>query len=376
MMEIASHIQLDENWRVLLQFLPPGWELKARELGAVTRQRKIPSAEILLRILFIHLAEGYSLRETVIRAKDAKLADISDVALYKRLKASSEWLRWLAERLACERYGISGKPNWLNRFFVRIVDSQIIAEHGNTGSDWRLQYSIGLSGFMCDHFQVTDLHTGGNFRSFPVRAGYLLIGDQGFDDVEGLEYVMKNRGDFLVRGSSGIFRSLQDEEAVSFLRENVRHLEYGEIGDFDLSFRFPNDRLQKIRVCAIKISPEAARRSEDATGPGMRGMPGTPGVTNDETTGLPGYLFVITSVDREVLSGAEVLSVYRMRWQVGVAFRRLRSLLELGLLPKTDPESARAWLYGKMVVALLLDALAETGCASFPWGYPLRQRPG
>jgi len=374
-MEIASHIQLDENWRVLLQFLPPGWELKARELGAVTRQRKIPSAEILLRILFIHLAEGYSMRETVIRAKDAHLADISDVALYKRLKASSEWLCWLVERLACERHGIFEKPYWLNRFFVRIVDSQIIAEHGNTGSDWRLHYSIGLSGFFCDHFQVTDQNTGETFRNFPVRTGYLLIGDPGFGDVDGLEYVMENRGDFLVRGSSEILRSLQDEVAVSFLRENIRHLEYGEIGDFDLSFRFPNDRLQKIRVCAIKNSPEAARRSEDTTGLGMRGMLEIPGVTNDETTGLPGYLFVITSVDREVLSGSEVLSVYRMRWQVRVAFRRLRSLLELGLLPKTDPESARAWLYGKMVVALLLDALTETGCASSPWGYPLRQRP-
>jgi len=86
-------MKIDENWKFLLQFLPQGWEQKARELGALTRQRKIMSAEILLRILLIHLADSCSMRETVVRAKESQLADISDVALFKRLKASAEWLR-------------------------------------------------------------------------------------------------------------------------------------------------------------------------------------------------------------------------------------------------------------------------------------------
>jgi hypothetical protein len=41
----------DANWKLLVQFLPEGWENKAQELGALTRRRKIVSAETLLRIL-------------------------------------------------------------------------------------------------------------------------------------------------------------------------------------------------------------------------------------------------------------------------------------------------------------------------------------
>jgi hypothetical protein len=153
---MVNGMQLDEDWKFLIQFLPEGWEKKARELGAVTRQRKIISAEILLRILLIHLADGCSMRETVVRAREAHLADISDVALFKRLKASSEWLRWISVNLAENVHGITEKPPWLKDFNVRIIDASVISEPGSTGSDWRLHYSIELFGVI----------TGINFRTF------------------------------------------------------------------------------------------------------------------------------------------------------------------------------------------------------------------
>ena len=51
--------------------------------------------DVLLRMLMLHVAQGYSLRETVVRAKPANWTDISDVALLKRLRNSEEWLRLL-----------------------------------------------------------------------------------------------------------------------------------------------------------------------------------------------------------------------------------------------------------------------------------------
>ena len=41
--------------------------------------------------------------------------------------------------------------------------------------------------------------------------------------------------------------------------------------------------------------------------------------------------------------------------------------MQLGQLPKTDPESCRAWLYGKMLYALLCYAIVDKG-RSFPHG--------
>jgi hypothetical protein len=40
-------------------------------------------------------------------------------------------------------------------------------------------------------------------------------------------------------------------------------------------------------------------------------------------------------------------------------------------LPKHDAQSAKAWLYGKLFVALLTDKLIQEARAFSPWGYEL-----
>ena len=50
------------------------------------RSRGIIVPETLLRLFLLHVARGYSLRETAVRAREAGLATISDVGLLKRLR--------------------------------------------------------------------------------------------------------------------------------------------------------------------------------------------------------------------------------------------------------------------------------------------------
>jgi hypothetical protein len=89
----------EEDWKVLASLLPAGWQQLARQSGAIERLRGFPSRDVLLRMLMLHVARGYSLRETVVRAKLANWTDISDVALLKRLRNGEEWLRLLCMEL-------------------------------------------------------------------------------------------------------------------------------------------------------------------------------------------------------------------------------------------------------------------------------------
>lgn len=57
----------------------------------------------------------------------------------------------------------------------------------------------------------------------------------------------------------------------------------------------------------------------------------------------------------------EILQWYRIRWQVELVVKRLKSLAQLGHLPKSDAQSARAWLYGKLFVVLLTEQLMRRG---------------
>jgi len=66
-----------------------------------------------------------------------------------------------------------------------------------------------------------------------------------------------------------------------------------------------------------------------------------------------------------------VLELYRLRWQIELAFKRMKSILGLGHLPKKDPVSARAWLHGKIFASLLVERMVEAADTFSPWGYRL-----
>ena len=120
--------------------LPEGWEERARACGAVARLRGFASPEALLRTLLLHVARGYSLRETVVQAKAAGLAEVSDVALLKRLRKAETWLRELCLTLLQENQVrvAAGEPSRV----LRLMDATVVKEPGPTGSLWRLHYSL------------------------------------------------------------------------------------------------------------------------------------------------------------------------------------------------------------------------------------------
>ena len=83
------------------------------------------------------------------------------------------------------------------------------------------------------------------------------------------------------------------------------------------------------------------------------------------------YVYVFTTVPDDLLSSTEVLELYRGRWQIETCFKRLKSIMGFGHLPKYDPRSCRAWLYGKLVVALLAERMVDSAQRFSPWGYEL-----
>src|SRR6266851_10432811 len=93
---------LDEDWNLLLGLLPPQWQQQSVLTGACERLRGFATTSDLLRTLLLHVGRGYSLRETVVRAKAAGIAEVSDVALMKRLQKAEEWLRRLCVSLLQE----------------------------------------------------------------------------------------------------------------------------------------------------------------------------------------------------------------------------------------------------------------------------------
>ena len=85
------------------------------------------------------------------------------------------------------------------------------------------------------------------------------------------------------------------------------------------------------------------------------------------------YVLVFTTLPKQRATTGQVLECYRLRWQIELTFKRLKSIVQLGHVPKHDDRSSRSWLYGKLFVALLSQKLARVGSAISPWGYYLQE---
>lgn len=356
-----------EDWQFLLTFLPPGWQEKARELGAVQRYRRFDNPEALLRTLLIHLATGCSLRETAVRARQGHISQVSDVALLKRLKAAGDWLRWMAAGVM--QTWVTKQPQAIfgEKLRLRIIDGSTIQEPGSTGTTWRLHYSIVLPTLQCNEVHVTSPKTGESFQRYLVRPGDLFLGDRGYARREGISHVLQGGGQVLVRTNLTNLPLVRESGLPFPLLEHLRTLTGTELGDWEVYVPH-GDQLIPGRICALKknkLATEKARRRarESSRKQGYRPRP--------ETLEAAAYTFVFTTLPQDACKPARILEMYRGRWQVELAFKRLKSLLGLGHLKKTDAEVAQAWLQGKLLVAFLIEALITSAERFFPWGYPL-----
>jgi len=356
-----------DDWQFLLTFLPAGWQDQAKALGAIQRCRKFGQPETLLRTLFIHLADGCSLRETAVRAKHGNIVDISDVALLKRLKAAGAWLQWMAAGVMQKWIDKQPEAIFGDKLRLRLIDGTTVQEPGSTGSTWRIHYSILLPSLQCNEVHVTSPKVGESFKRFTVQPGDVFLGDRGYAHRDALLYVLEGGGHVLVRINLTNLPLLDEHGATFPLLERLRTLSGTKLGDWDV--RLPTeDRLIPGRLCALKKNRQAAERARLQA---LRESQKKGHKVRPETLEAAQYTFVFTTLPGDAFSPAKILEMYRGRWQIEIVFKRLKSLLGLGHLKKTDVVLSKAWLQGKLLVAFLIEALVAAAERFFPWGYPL-----
>jgi hypothetical protein len=360
---------MDEEWCVVATLLPDGWRELARESGAMRRARGgITSPEALLQLLLLHVATGLSLKQAVARAHVQGLVAVTDVALLKRLRSSEGWLRELARRMFQEsRFArISATAPEGRR--LRAVDATTVEEPGATGTDWRVHYCLSLPDLRCDFYELTDVHGAETYKRVPVAPGDIILGDRGYCQRQGVAHVLQQRGDVIVRLNSTNFPLLARERDEPFaLLPHLRRLKDCRPGEWAVRFETA-DRTWNARLCAVRKSEAAAEKAKRkiqqvASKKGKRLLP--------DTLEFAEYVFVLATLDDHLLSTSEVLELYRARWQIELCFKRLKSLLRLGHLPKRSDASARAWIQGKLLTVLLIERLIAESTFFSPWGFAL-----
>ena len=380
---------MDEDWAILASLLPSGWRDLARSTGAVRRLRGFGSVDDLLRSLLLHVGRGLSLRDTAAMASASGLAQVSDVAMMKRFRAAAPWFHALCRQMVAGRLAEGGCLDEAENaerlaaaqgYSMHLVDATHVAEPGRTGSHWRLHYALAFPGLACRHVDlgpVVGAGTSEGFERFPAAPGICLIGDRGYCKAGGIASVVDRGGDVLVRCQPRRL-ALRDPQG----------------GPLDLDARlraWPQDRLIDSWPCRIERTgnrPPAApiegrlilvKRSKASTAAAVARAK-RKAVTNqaqiqEHTLLYAGWFMLFTTLPEEQFDAPACCAWYRLRWQIELAFKRLKSLAQLGHLPKHDQASVEAWLYGKLLAGLLAQALIRHSQALSPWGYPAHRLP-
>jgi hypothetical protein len=372
-LESTERLSVGEDFGYVLRLLPEGWQAKAKELGALRRCRKVQSAEVLLRVLLIHLAEGCSLRETALRAARGQIAQLSDVAIMDRLRLSGSWFRWMNVGLV-QRW-IEREPRRLygTQRRINLVDATRIQEPGPTGSSWTLHYCIELVSLACRQWVVTDWQGNGeSFWRFKPQAQELYIADRAYGTRAGIATFRRAGAEVLVRFALDNLPLLQPSSHKRFnLLSRLARLQATQLGDWLVQLEYEKERFTG-RVCAVKRSRQAA---EQAIKKFLLTSKRKGQQPKASTLEAQRYVFVFTTLSPAELSAKQALELYRGRWQIELVFKRLKSILQMGHLRKIDADSALAWIEGKLFVALLLEALLRQAESFFPWGFPLDSSP-
>ena len=352
----------------VLARLPPDLDLEslARETKALRRRRGLRSAAALLRLSLAWSCGGQSLQSVAAWAAEQGIAALTDEALIQRLHQAGPFLRAVSNRLLP---GAGACPAWRGRTF-RIADSSSLSQRGSKGTDWRIHavYDLGQGGF--SHVEITDTHGGEALdRGQPV-AGEIRVGDRGYANAQAWQRYLEacpDGVDFIVRMRWNTIR-LHDAAGelfnlIDWLRDRPADAEIHEV-----TVRVQSGQRQEpleIRLIARRKTQEAIEKANKS----LRQQASRKQTRLDPRSLIAAeYLVLATSLSAEEFPAEEVLSAYRLRWQIELAFKRLKSLMRIDKLPTRTEAGTQCWLYAHLIVALLCDDLSQDLLESFPSG--------
>lgn len=342
-----------ENIAVLMAELPKDYEEDCLKQGAITRKRGISNPADLMMLSMFHLQNGCSLLEISEIARITRLGEMSDVAFMKRFEKCANWFRGINEKIASSCLVDYQKPAWIENRTVVAVDASDVTEKGRSGRTYRLHFALDVFRMISLEHNITTNKVGEGLCNFKLQPGYLVVADRGYTNIKGIEHCRKSGAEYIMRLRKNSFTVRNDQGEKIDLLELFRKLKPEQCADFAaFATNLDGDKIP-IRICAKRKTEEAILLTQKKT---RRKESKRQFTVSEETKNFNEYIVLVTNLDGAV-SAEEILSTYRLRWQVEIYFKRLKSILDFGELPKRRPDSVVAWLNGKLMIALLIEIL-------------------
>ena len=350
-----------DSWTTeLVPRLPATLDAQARTLKAFQRARAFGCPSELLRGLLVYALSPFGLRWLGAWGVLSDVADLSAAGWHDALIRASAWLLWLMGELLLA----NDRPVWITqriRGRVWVVDASMLGQVGQPGDAWRLHMAFDLIAGQVGQVHLTDRYTGERLDHFQLRPGDLVLLDAGYGYRSTLASAQRQGSDVLVPFSpstcplaDGWGRALdvggwllQDGPAI---RSRTAWWAYdGQRG--------------QVRIVAKRLSAHERQAAERR----LRRKAQKHGrAVSAVALFLCGWLLLLTTLRADSWTDAEVLWLYRARWQVELLFKRMKQLLRLGQIRSTSPAGATATMRALLVAWLLQEQASAALRALLP----------
>jgi hypothetical protein len=346
---------LSKDWSSIVTRLGGAASLNAtaRATKAFVRPREIRTAVDLLRLILGYCLGERGLRATAGWAAAMELADVSNPAILYRLRQCGDWLTLLIGQVLSATIPKPGEGR-----LIRLIDATCVSKAGPEARKnnrlWRIHAAFDLPAERFGCFELTDQHGGEQLDRIPVIKGEIRIADRAYMQPGRIGNVLNAGGDIIIRAGWRNARWLDEQHDPIDL-----HAELNTAGDqidrpiWVARKGHPPLVLRLIALRKSAAAAETARRQARRQGR-------TSGYTvSRKTLDAAGWLILVTSLPADGFSTADVLALYRLRWRIELAFKRLKSLIGLRQPPGIDDRSARPWVLAHLLVILLLEPLVD-----------------
>jgi hypothetical protein len=235
---------------------------------------------------------------------------------------------------------------------VRLMDATIISPPGIKGTGWRVHLNLDLGRMCVSGVEISDAHGRETLARFPPQAGEIRIADRGYGFASGMLSVLERA--FLVvrinwQNPALLSPNGQRFDPIPWMQSLTTPAEcavqiptsQGNFGLRLLACPLPPEAIQSARR---KARREASRKKY---------------IINPNTLIAAGYLLLLTNLPLQSWPLRRVFWLYRLRWQIELYFKRLKSILTLDHLHAKDPALVQTYLLSKLLAALILDDLSQ-----------------